>query len=225
MKTLIIASSKPWHKAIFDQVNKKSNLKCSYISTPDELDSALKTNTNFHYIFFLHWNWKVSSEIFQKYECICFHMTDLPYGRGGSPLQNLILDGKTETMISAFKMTEEMDAGPIYAKKSMSLDGRAEDIFKRAGMLSLEIINWIIQNEPVPEPQKYKPKYFNRRKPEQSLMPTQGTLSQIYDLIRMLDAPTYPLTFIDYGDFRLEFSHSKLFDNFIEARVMIKKKV
>ena len=52
MKTLIIASSKPWHKAIFDQVNKKSNLKCSYISTPDELDSALKTNTNFHYIFF-----------------------------------------------------------------------------------------------------------------------------------------------------------------------------
>ena len=44
-------------------------------------------------------------------------MTDLPYGRGGSPLQNLILDNKQKTMISAFKMTERMDEGPIYIKK------------------------------------------------------------------------------------------------------------
>ncbi len=26
-----------------------------------------------------------------KFECVCFHMTDVPYGRGGSPLQNLII--------------------------------------------------------------------------------------------------------------------------------------
>ena len=29
-------------------------------------------------------------EIHENYKCIIFHMTDLPFGRGGSPLQNLI---------------------------------------------------------------------------------------------------------------------------------------
>ena len=44
-------------------------------------------------------------------------MTDLPYGRGGSPLQNLILKGKKTTKITAFKMIDKIDAGPIYLKK------------------------------------------------------------------------------------------------------------
>ena len=45
------------------------------------------------YIFFLHWDWRVPHVIWQQHECVCFHMTDVPYGRGGSPLQNLILEG------------------------------------------------------------------------------------------------------------------------------------
>ena len=39
----------------------------------------------------------------------------------------------------------------------------------------------------------------------------------------MLDAPTYPLAYIDHGDFRLEFSDAKLKDDIIDARVIIKK--
>jgi len=223
MKNFIVASSKPWHKLNFEQLLKKKNYNWSYVSTPDELDLALKENTNPRYLFFLHWNWKVLPEIFQKYECVCFHMTDLPYGRGGSPLQNLILNKKTDTAICAFKMIKEIDAGPIYVKKSMFLDGRAEDIYKHAGDLSWEMINWIIENEPVPVPQKVNPIYFNRRDPKQSLLPFEGTSSEIYDYIRMLDAPTYPLAYINHGDFKFEFSHSKLKDDIIEARVIIKK--
>ena len=41
-------------------------------------------------------------------------MTDLPFGRGGSPLQNLIVRGYKETMLSAIKCVGEVDAGPIY---------------------------------------------------------------------------------------------------------------
>ena len=43
------------------------------------------------YIFFPHWSKKVDTKIVNNYECVCFHETDLPYGRGGSPIQNLIL--------------------------------------------------------------------------------------------------------------------------------------
>ena len=158
------------------------------------------------------------------HECVCFHMTDLPYGRGGSPLQNLILEEKKHTQVTALRMIEEMDAGPIYAKRPMSLEGRAEEIYLRAGNLCWEMIQWIINNDPVPEPQHGQPTRFPRRKPEQSELPLQVSLSQLYDFIRMLDAPTYPLAFIDYGDFRLEFSNPQLSENVLEARVMIRRK-
>jgi methionyl-tRNA formyltransferase len=53
----------------------------------------------------------------------------LPYGRGGSPLQNLIDLGHKDTFVSALKMTEELDAGAIYLKKPLSLEGLAEEIY------------------------------------------------------------------------------------------------
>ena len=44
-------------------------------------------------------------------------MTDLPFGRGGSPLQNLIVRGFEETMTSAIKVTKGIDTGDIYLKE------------------------------------------------------------------------------------------------------------
>ena len=137
MKNIIVAGSKPWNKEIFETfTKKKKKLNWFFVSTPVQLDSVLVKISKPDFLFFLHWNWKVSSEIIKKHECVCFHITDLPFGRGGSPLQNLILNGNKETMISAFKMVEELDAGPIYTKKPLLLNGRAEDIYRNANNLS-----------------------------------------------------------------------------------------
>lgn len=43
-------------------------------------------------------------------------MTNLPYGRGGSPVQNLILNGHKKTIISALNVTKDLDAGDVYLK-------------------------------------------------------------------------------------------------------------
>ena len=43
-------------------------------------------------------------------------MTDLPFGRGGTPLQNLIVKGFDKTKISALKVTKGIDAGPNIFK-------------------------------------------------------------------------------------------------------------
>ena len=59
-------------------------------------------------------------------------MTDLPFGRGGSPLQNLITRGISKTKISALRCNEEIDAGPIYLKRPLSLHGSAEEIYQLA---------------------------------------------------------------------------------------------
>lgn len=83
------------------------------------------------FVFFPHWSYIIPKSIYERYTCVVFHMTDLPVGRGGSPLQNLIVRGIRETKISAIKVQQEIDAEPIYMKRPETLEGSAKDIFCR----------------------------------------------------------------------------------------------
>ena len=219
----IFAGSRSWNKEVFNALNSTNPGLWFFVSTPHELELTLKT-TSPRYIFFIHWNWKVPKEVWNKHECICFHMTDVPYGRGGSPLQNLILSGHNKTMLTALRMVEEIDSGPVYIKIPLELHGSAEDIYRRAGVLSIQIISWIIENHPIPTPQTGEVVTFIRRKPEQSSLPYSGTLESAYNFIRMLDADGYPNAFIEHGEFMLEFRKAQKLSNAVFAEVKITKK-
>jgi methionyl-tRNA formyltransferase len=221
-KSYIVASSKPWNEPNFNLLKSEIEADWRWVSTQEQLLQALSTCPP-RYIFFLHWNWFVTDDIWKNHECVCFHMTDVPYGRGGSPLQNLIVAGHKETKLSALRMVEEMDAGPIYTKRPLSLQGRAESIYMRAGELSFDLIRWFVVNEPTPVPQQGEGTTFRRRKPAESILPAQGELETVYDHIRMLDAPSYPLAFVEHGAFRLEFSNAVFKDDDVTADVKISK--
>lgn len=150
-------------------------------------------------------------------------MTDVPYGRGGSPLQNLIARGHRETVLTALRMTAEVDAGPVYMKRPLSLEGTAQDIFQRAAESSMGMIGEIIAHEPSPTPQTGTPVFFKRRKPEQSEVPVDATPAAFYDHIRMLDAPGYPHAFLRHGSWVARFTDAQLDGDTIEARVRFEK--
>jgi methionyl-tRNA formyltransferase len=173
------------------------------------------------FIFFLHWSWKVPSEIFENYECIGFHMSDLPYGRGGSPLQNLISRGHRDTILTAVKLVEEFDAGPFYAKEPLSLQGSAEEIYIRAGNLSASMISSIIQNGPEPRLQEGEPVVFRRRTQAESQIQPQTSMEDLYNFIRMLDAEGYPKAFLEHEGYRMEFTGAALLDGEVKANVSI----
>ncbi len=176
-------------------------------------------------IFIPHWSYIIPSAIFERYECIVFHMTDLPYGRGGSPLQNLIVRGLTATKLSALRVEAGLDTGPVYLKMDLSLSGTAEEIFVRANKLVGKMIVEIIQNNLQPVPQEGDPVVFKRRKPEQSDMSGLEKLEEIFDYIRMLDADGYPHAYIEKGEFRYEFTRASIkADGSIVADVKITKK-
>jgi methionyl-tRNA formyltransferase len=157
-------------------------------------------------VFFMHWSWKISPEIFEQYECVLFHMTDLPYGRGGSPLQNLIQRGHTSTMLSAIRVAEDVDAGAVYMKRPLSLCGTAEEIFMRTSRLILQMMDEILEKRPAPVPQSGEPVLFRRRTAEESRIAAEPSLDRLYDFIRMLDADGYPRAFFTIGKFRFELS-------------------
>ncbi|PHS56708.1 MAG: methionyl-tRNA formyltransferase [Sulfurimonas sp.] len=192
------------------------------ITNKDELNIQYIKKLNPSFIFFPHWSWIIPSEIYENYECVIFHMTDLPFGRGGSPLQNLIIMGEKETKISALKATKELDAGEIYLKEDLSLNGKALEIYERASRIIFEImINKIITNTPVTKPQLGDIVKFTRRCPNQSNIKDLDSIEKIYDYIRMLDAPTYPHAYLETKNFKIEFKDAQVKADIIECKTTI----
>lgn len=219
----IVAAVGTWNQKIFNRNHKNISGDWHLVSAPEGLHELLKKITP-QYIFFLHWRWIVPKDILDKYECICFHMTDVPFGRGGSPLQNLILRGYKDTMLTALRMEESLDTGPVYFKRPLSLLGSAKDIFSRASELSWEMINAFIKNRPQPTPQMGQATVFKRRNPTQSQIPPNLNLEEVYDYIRMLDAPDYPHAYIELNDYMLKFTNAELKNNNLTATVSIQIK-
>jgi methionyl-tRNA formyltransferase len=220
----IVAGSRPWNRQLFDRELKKLPGIWEFAADSNALSELLSSGDVPRYLFFLHWSVRVPEEVFTRYECVCFHMTDVPYGRGGSPLQNLIIRGHRETKLTALRMVSEMDAGPVYLKEPLSLEGSAKDIYSRAGYISARMIQTIIQTHPQPVPQVGEPVCFKRRTPDQSLVPSDlPSAAALYDFIRMLDAEGYPSAFIEHGGFLWEFTEAAQDDGVVNARVRIRR--
>lgn len=207
--TYIVATTKPWSiKAYNDFCEGLPNWYL--ITHKEELSLEFIDNISPRYIFFPHWNWIVPDAILSKYESVCFHMTDVPYGRGGSPLQNLIIRGHKETQLTALKMSNVLDAGPVYLKETLSLHGSAHDVFTRAAPQIMELAFKIAKTKPVPKEQVGEVTIFERRKPADSEIHEELNIEQLYDFIRMLDADTYPKAFINVRGYRIEFDEANL---------------
>lgn len=199
---------------------KKENIK--YITSKLDLTVENLKNINPKYVFFPHWSYIIPAEIYEHFNCIIFHMTDLPFGRGGSPLQNLIERGIYETKISAIQCVKELDAGDIYLKKSLDIsDGSASEIYTKVGEIVSCMIDEIISTNPIPQKQVGEVVEFKRRKPEQSCIFKLIELRKIYDYIRMLDAEGYPKAYIENEKIKYEFKNAKLENGKIIAQVKI----
>jgi methionyl-tRNA formyltransferase len=219
----LVATIKQWNLEVYEKHISKLEGSWSLITDKENLTLENIKKINPKYIFFPHWSWIVPKEITDSYDCVCIHMTDLPYGRGGSPLQNLIIKGHKVTKITALKMTQELDTGDIYHKVSLDLLGSAQEIFIEAANKAYELIKFIVENNPAPQPQEGEVVNFNRRKPSQSEIPKDITFDNIYDYVRMLDADTYPAAYIDFDGFRLLFKKAKLDNGKLTMEVAVKK--
>lgn len=214
------ASCKDWHRPLFDSLAAEDKSTWIWVDSPAALDQAL-LNATPRYIFFIHWSWIVPSRVWETNECVCFHMTDVPYGRGGSPLQNLICAGHKQTKLTALRMVAQVDAGPVYAKCPLPLVGSAQEIYVKAGELSVETIRWMIATQPVPVAQSGTVVHFERRTPDQSELPGGMEVDRIYDFIRMLDAEGYPHAFLEANGYRLEFRNAQVDGSKVKADVSI----
>ena len=222
MTVSVIAYTKDWFKK-HSRSKEFKKIRFVEITKKEDLNIKNLKKINPKYIFFLHWNFKVSSKIYEKFNCIVFHTAPLPYGRGGSPIQNLILRKIRKTPVCAIKMSNVLDGGPIYDSLDITLDGNIEQIFKRIARCVEKLILKIYKLNPIPRPQKGKILSFKRLTYANNELLGAYSLSELYDRIRMVDGAGYQKAYMKFGDYKIEFSESQIVNDELMAKVRIYK--
>lgn len=220
-QTHLLLACRAWHRGMAARLEQATGDRFLHIATPEELDALDIAALAPRYVFVPHWSWILPQSLWGRHETIIFHMTDLPFGRGGSPLQNLIVRGFRETSITALRCEAALDAGPVYCRRPLSLLGTAEEIFIRATEQIEAMIRAILADAPTPVPQQGPVTRFQRRTPQEGSLANLASLEEVYDHIRMLDAEGYPPAFLEAGPLRLEFKRASLRHDRIEADVVI----
>ncbi len=209
MKEYIIASNRAFSGSI--------------VSNPEELEKVLKDRNDIEIIFFPFWSWKVSFDILSKYGCIGFHSAPLPYGQGGSPIQNMIRLGYKTTILCMFYMTNAFDGGDILSSREVSLTGSLSDIISGIssgikGMISNYVEGTTISHGSNTD-YGLVPMKFDRI--TENYLPEKDTLDKVYDEIRMRDEDGHPKAYVYLGKWRIEFSKADFKDGYVTANAKI----
>tara|TARA_Y100001934_G_C12314957_1_gene756900 strand:+ start:277 stop:951 length:675 start_codon:yes stop_codon:yes gene_type:complete len=218
---ITVCNSKEWFK-LSDQI--LSNHQILSIKKKRELTLAALDQFKPDLVFFPHWNWIVSEEIFEKYTCIVFHTAPLPFGRGGSPIQNLIKSGYTESPVSALAMSGGIDSGPIYDQIDMSLNGPLSEILGRLNDVVNVLMLRLIVHLPEPKKQIGNAHIFKRLGIKDNEINHESNIEDFYDSIRMLDDPSYPCAYLNLENVCMEFSDISREGNDLFCKVRILEK-
>ena len=216
----VIACSKRW----FINYQHKFVSHKNFIIITDKKKINLKNlkKINPKYIFFPHWSHIIKKEIYNNFFCIGFHSSDLPYGRGGSPIQNQIIRKMKSTKLTSIIIDGYIVSGYWRLKTSLKLSGSIEDIFRDLSKIIKNQIVKILKNKIKLKKQNGKITKFKRLNIENSKLKTHNNLENIFDQIRMVDSEEYPRAFIKIGKFKIEFSEAKYFKNKIICKTTIK---
>lgn len=146
----------------------------------------------------------VSRQDREKYKvALVIHSSDLPEGRGWSPQIWQVLAGKNDIVVSLIEAHDKVDAGPIWAKRHVLLDGHElyDEINDKLFSVWLELMDYAVANAecPVPTAQDDRePTYWRKRTPEDSRLDPDRSIAEQFELLRVADPERYPAFF----DFR-----------------------
>jgi len=131
------------------------------------------------------------------------HESDLPKGKGWSPLTWQILEGKNRIPVTLFEAKEKIDSGEIYGKEYIELDGTEllQEIKHKQGIITQELILTFIDDLPnIEGVQQYgEESFYPRRGPGDSELDVNKSLKDQFNLLRVCDNERYPAFFMMNG--------------------------
>ena len=130
---------------------------------------------------------------------IVVHPSNLPKGRGFSPLAWQVLEGEREIIVCLFEATEGVDEGDIYLKSSFFLSGLElnDEIKQKQGQATLDLcLEYVNKYGYIKaESQRGESTYYGRRSKDNSELDVHKTISEQFNLLRVVDNERYPAFF------------------------------
>ena len=128
---------------------------------------------------------------------IVVHPSDLPKGRGWSPLAWQIIEGKDIIPITLFEASKEVDSGDIYLKDNIRLDGTElnDDIKKKQGLKTIEMICKYVHNQNKGKKQFGEATFYKKRTISDIELDINKSINDQFNLLRVVDNERYPAFF------------------------------
>ena len=133
------------------------------------------------------------------------HESDLPKGRGWSPLTWQILEGSQKVIVSLIEAAKLVDAGDIYSQTEIKLRGNelVEELRNKQANATFKLCDDFITGLPRTAEKKRmqigSPIFYNRRTTKDSDLNVNIPLADQFDLLRVCDNDRYPAWFRHKG--------------------------
>ena len=155
---------------------------------------------NFDIVFVLGYTKILKGEILSDNKILLVvHESNLPEGRGFSPVQWQILEGKNKIPVCLLEVSEAPDAGDIYLKSYIHLDGSElyDDIRSKQAEATFELVTAFLQEYPklTPYAQVGEKSFYKRRTSKDSKLDVDKTIREQFDLLRISNNQDWPAFF------------------------------
>lgn len=136
--------------------------------------------------------------------CLLVHESNLPYGKGFSPVQWQILEGKNEITASLLRASSKVDSGEIVDQVLMKFEG--SELLPQIRSIQAEatkkLISKFLGRYPKYRLRKQKNVgefFFRKRVRSDDELDLQLSLSEQFNHLRIVDNDRYPAFFIKDG--------------------------
>lgn len=127
------------------------------------------------------------------------HESDLPKGRGFSPLQWQVLEGKNNITVCLLEVTNKVDSGAIYDKILLKLNGSElyDELRVKQAEATFRLIMRFLDNYPnnFSIQQSGVSSFYPRRYPSDSKLDIEKSIREQFNLLRICNNRKWPAFF------------------------------
>jgi UDP-2,4-diacetamido-2,4,6-trideoxy-beta-L-altropyranose hydrolase len=152
--------------------------------------------------FFLSFSKIVGSEILSRSaHNLVVHESDLPSGRGWSPLTWQIIEGKNRIPVTLIEAESAVDSGDIYGQEYIQATGGEliDELREMQADATIRLCSNFLRDYPAVITKSRKqvgpPSYYPRRVPQDSQIDPNRSIAEQFNLLRVVDNKRYPAWF------------------------------
>ena len=159
---------------------------------------------DFDIVFIIGYTRVLPNQFLQKNRLnLVVHESDLPQGKGFSPIQWQLLEGTSEIKISLIEATSNVDSGDIFLQKQLEFKGTElyEEIREIQAKGTFSIIHEFLTNYPNIKQKKqvgYE-SFYPRRTKYDSELDISKTIEENFNLMRIGNNQSWPSFFYYKG--------------------------